>query len=309
VQVTVIIPTHNRADILKDCLERLKKQDFVKDEYEIIVVDDGSTDATAEVVENAKKHSKVQIHYHFQKNQGQGIARNYALRYAKGKIVILIGDDILVLPDFIKEHMKYHRKHINENDAVLGFIGWDPRLEITPFMDWLTNGSSIFGKFGGHQFAFEKLRGKKKANYNFFYTSNISLKKSLLKKYPFDSRFSSYGWEDIELGYRLTKKEKLNLYYNPHAIAYHFHPMGEDSLENRMKNIGKSAHLIHKKYPELHKVPTKFKMFIFRVLAHPITVFILKKIRELSKDRYYTMYFYALSKKFFLEGLKEGESL
>jgi len=306
-QVTVIIPTYNRADTLRDCLDRLKKQNFIKDEYEIIVVDDGSTDATSEVVEKAQKKTQVSIQYLYQKNQGQGIARNYGLRYAKGKIIILIGDDILVLPDFIKEHMRYHRKHINENDAVLGFIGWDPRLEVTTFMEWLTNGSAVFGKFGGHQFAFEKLEGKKKANYNFFYTSNISLKKSLLKKYPFDSRFSSYGWEDIELGYRLHKKEKLQLYYNPHAIAYHLHPMDEKGLEKRMKNIGRSAHLINKKYPELKKVPGKLKKFIFQVLANPVSIFIFKKIRELSKDRFYTMYFYALSKKYFLEGLKEGE--
>lgn len=306
-QATILIPTYNRAEILRDCLDRLKKQNFIKDEYEIIVVDDGSTDATSEVVEKAQKKSSVSIQYLYQKNQGQGIARNYGLRYAKGKVIILIGDDILVLPDFIKEHMNYHRKYINENDAVLGFIGWDPRLEITPFMDWLTNGSAVFGKFGGHQFAFEKLEGKKKADYNFFYTSNISLKKSLLKKHPFDSRFSSYGWEDIELGYRLTKKEGLNLYYNPHAIAYHFHPMDEEGLKKRMYNIGKSAHLIHKKYPELKKVPSKLKRFIFQIISNPVSIIIFKKIRELSKDRFYTMYFYALSKKYFLEGLKEGE--
>lgn len=304
VQATVIIPTYNRADILKECLEKLKKQDFVKSEYEIIVVDDGSSDDTKKVVENAQKKSSVSIRYLYQKNQGQGIARNFGLRYAEGKIIIFIGDDILVLPDFLKQHMTYHRKHLNDNEAVLGFVGWDPRLEITPFMEWLTNGSAVMGKFGGHQFAFEKLVGKRRADYNFFYTSNISLKRELLKKHPFDSRFSSYGWEDIELGYRLTKKEGLVLYYNPLAVGYHYHPMDESSLEKRMRHIGRSAHLIHKKYPELQKVPPKWKQVIFKLLANPITIFVLKKIREISKDRFNTLYYYALSKKYFLEGLK-----
>ncbi|MFC1647637.1 glycosyltransferase family 2 protein [Patescibacteria group bacterium] len=305
-QVSIVIPTYNRAESLKECLKKLKDQEFIKDEYEIVIVDDGSTDSTSEVVENAQKKSPIQINYLYQKNQGQGIARNYGLKHAAGKILIFIGDDILVRPDFISEHLKIHRKHPSENEAVLGFVGWDPRLEITPFMYWLTNGSSIFGKFGGHQFAFEKLEGKKTADYNFFYTSNLSVKRSLLIKNPFDSRFSSYGWEDIELGYRLTKKVGLKLYYNPHAIGYHNHPMDESSLEGRMRNIGKSAHLIHEKYPELKKVPSNFKKFIFGVLASPISIFLLKKIREISNDRYAALYYYALSKKYFLKGLKEG---
>ena len=299
-QFTVIIPTYNRADILKECLERLDKQDFMKNEFEVIVVDDGSTDNTKQIVENAQKKLSIQILYLYQKNQGQGIARNYALRYAKGKIVAFIGDDILVLPDFIKQHLNFHRRYINENEAVLGFVGWDPRLEITPFMEWLTNGSSVLGKFGGHQFAYEKLQGKKKADFNFFYTSNISLKRSLLKKHPFDSRFSSYGWEDIELGYRLTKKENLILYYNPMAVGYHMHPMTESDLEKRMYQIGKSAHLLHKKYPELKKVPPKWKQFIFMLLGSKVILYLLKKI---DPD---ILYFYALSKRYYLKGIKDG---
>lgn len=297
-QATIIIPTYNRADILQECLERLLDQDFIKSEYEIIVVDDGSTDKTKQVVEGEIKNSSVEIRYLYQKNQGQGIARNYALRYAKGKVVILIGDDILVLPDFVKQHLTFHRKYPQKNSSVLGFVGWDPRLDVTPFMDWLTNGSSVLGKFGGHQFAFEKLEGKKKADFNFFYTSNISIKTELLKKHPFDSRFSSYGWEDIELGYRLTKKEGLNIYYNPRAVGYHYHPMDEDGLAGRMRLIGKSAHLIHKKYPELKKVPTPAKKLIFQLISNPLSIAVLKKLK------WYTIYYYALSKKYFLEGLK-----
>ena len=302
--VSVIIPTHNRAGILKECLEKLINQNYPKNLFEIIVVDDGSRDDTREIIEKTVKNSQVSIKYIFQKTQGQGIARNLGIRYAKGNIVIFIGDDILVLNDFVKQHVRFHAKHPGENEAVLGFIAWDPRLEITPFMDWLTNGSAVFGKFGGHQFAFEKLYNKKTADYNFFYTSNVSLKASLLKKNPFDSRFSSYGWEDIELGYRLTKKAGLVLYYNPSAVVYHFHPMNESSLAHRMRQIGASAHLIHAKYPELNKVPSKFKKFIFWILSNSFSLFVFKKIREISNDKYCTMYFYALSKKYFLEGLK-----
>jgi glycosyltransferase involved in cell wall biosynthesis len=306
VQASVIIPTYNRAKILNECLKKLVDQRFVNSEYEIIVVDDGSTDNTKKVVLDIKKSSPVEIKYLYQKNHGQGIARNYGIKNAHGKIVVLIGDDILVVPDFLRQHMNNHRKNYNENDAVLGFVGWDPRLEITPFMEWLTNGSSVLGRFGGHQFAYEKLKNKKKADYNFFYTSNISLKRSILMKHPFDSRFSSYGWEDIELGYRLTKKEDLNLYYNPMAVGYHYHEMDEEGLKKRMRQIGKSAHLINKKYPELKKVPSNFKKFIFYLISNRAAIFIFDKLRKISNEKYFTLYYYALSKKYFLKGLKEG---
>jgi len=297
-QLSIIIPTYNRAKILDECLKRLDNQDFMKNEFEVIIVDDGSNDSTKVVVKTAQKKLSIQITYLYQKNQGQGIARNYALRYAKGGIIAFIGDDILVLPDFVKQHLTYHRKYRHENEAVLGFIGWDPRLEITPFMQWLTNGSSVLGRFGGHQFAFEKLQGKKRADFNFFYTSNISLKRSLLKKHPFDSRFSSYGWEDIELGYRLLKRENLILYYNPMAVGYHMHSMDESGLERRMYQIGKSAHLFHKKYPELKKIPPKWKQFVFIMLSSKPVLALLKRISP------NTLYFYALSKKYYLKGIK-----
>jgi GT2 family glycosyltransferase len=170
-------------------------------------------------------------------------------------------------------------------------------------MNWLTNGSSVMGKFGGHQFAYEKLKGKIEADYNFFYTSNISLKKTLLEKFPFDPEFSKYGWEDIELGYRLHKRVGLKLYYNAQAIGYHDHAMTEDSLAGRMRAIGASAHVFHKKYPELQKVPALKKQFAFWLLSNRFSIFILKFLRNLSQGKWTALYYYALSKKYFLEGL------
>ena len=297
--LTVIIPTCNRSEILRECLEALEKQTLEKKNFEIIVADDGSKDDTRKVVEYFEKKSDLQLSYFFQENQGQGIARNNAIKKAKGDIIVFIGDDIIVTPDFLHEHLRYHLRKSRENNAVLGFTDWHPKLKLTRFMRWLTNGSSIFGRFGGHQFAYEKLEGKEEADFNFFYTSNISLKRSLIEKYPFDPSFSGYGWEDIELGYRLYKRENLRLYYNPKAIGYHDHMMSEESLAGRMRAIGRSAWIFHRKYPELKKVPDGLKLFIFQMLSND---FLIRIFRFLSKDFYY----YALSKKYFLEGLERG---
>lgn len=303
--LSVIIPTCNRSKILEKTLEAVFQQSLAHKNYEVIVVDDGSQDNTKKAAENYMKKQK-NLNYFYQKNQGQGIARNTGVELAKGNIIIFIGDDIFVTPDFLHEHLRYHLYHPEEHEAVLGFTEWDPQLTITPLMKWLTNGSAVFGKFGGHQFAYEKLEGKQEANYNFFYTCNISLKKSLLEKFPFDPSFSKYGWEDIELGYRLYKRVGLKLYYNPKAIGYHHHFMDEENLKNRMLNIGKSAWIIHRKYPELKKIPSQFKQFIFWLIANTLSLGVLSMIKKISRGKIVTLYYYALSKKYFLEGLQKN---
>lgn len=157
--ISVIIPTYNRAKILKECLYALFRQDLPEKDYEIIVVDDGSRDDTKQIVASFKKKHQ-NLTYLSQQNQGQGIARNHGVEKAKGEIVVFIGDDIIVTEEFLTEHLRYHLRHSKENEAVLGFVTWHPKLTITPFMNWLTNGSTIMGRFGGHQFAFEKTAGQ-----------------------------------------------------------------------------------------------------------------------------------------------------
>jgi GT2 family glycosyltransferase len=257
-------------------------------------------------VEIIKQHHP-NLHYFHQQNQGQGIARNLGVSKAKGNIIIFIGDDIIVKPDFLSEHLRFHLRHPEENIAVLGFTTWHPRLSLSSFMKWLTNGSSILGKFGGHQFAYEKLENKPEADFNFFYTSNISLKYSLVDKFPFDPSFSGYGWEDIELGYRLHKRVGLKILYNPKAIAYHDHLMDESSLPERMRGVGESAWIFHRKYPELKKVPPLWKQFVFWLLSNKMSMAVLEGIRNMTQGRIASLYYYALSKKYFMEGLKSRQ--
>lgn len=331
-KLSVVIPTFRRADILKKTLKSLHNQTMPKKDYEIIVVDDGSNDkgATKKVVESFSKKQTKTTYLH-QKNQGQGVARNNGIKKAKGEIILLIGDDIIPANNqFLEQHIKFHKDHPAEHVAVLGFTDWHPDLKINHFMKWLTNGSCILGKYGGHQFAYEKLGGgpnglnshgkkvntrklegvlsisghRKQADYNFFYTSNISIKKSLLLKEPFDEEFGKYGWEDIELGYRLTKKHKLTLFYNPYAVGWHDHIITEDTLAPRMKMIAESGAIIDKKYPELHVMPSAKKIKAFKILSSSIVLQLLKLMSTISgkaKDYYY----YALSKKYYLKGIQE----
>lgn len=302
---SVVIPTYNRADILRKVLEAFYNQSMDERDYEIIIVNDGGSDHTARVVrEFGSKHKNLS--YLRQKNSGQGVARNRGISHAKGEVIVLGQDDIIPTHDFLYEHQKFHYLFPGENDAVLGFTAWHPELKINQYMKWVVNGSSILGRFGGQQFAYEKLHGKATADYNFFYTSNISVKTSLFKKFPFDPDFDGYGWEDIELGYRLQKKAGLKLHYNSWAVAYHYHEMDERSLPSRMEAVGRSSWILQKKAPELAKVPGLFKYLVLSLISSWPVVSTLKIIKTVSRDKYHGLYYYMLSKRYFLKGLKKG---
>lgn len=326
-QLSVVIPTFERSEILKMTLGALVEQSLSKKDYEVIVVDDGSKDGgkTKRTIEDfmyrgksRDAKQKLNIIYIRQKNLRQGIARNNGVKKAKGEIILFLGDDIIPADgNFLKKHLETHMRYPKENEGVLGFTDWHPGITVNYFMKWLTHGSCILKRYGGHQFAYEKLGGgpdgkdsfgekvtvrKKYADYNFFYTSNISLKRSLLSKEPFDKAFSAYGWEDIELGYRLQKKYDFKLLYNPNAVGLHHHVITENSLAPRMRAIAASASIIDKKYPELHKKPSKMKILAFKLLSNYITLQLLKHLSKMNR-KWMNYYYYCLSKKYYLEGL------
>lgn len=286
--LSVIIPTYNRADKLDRCLRALQEQSLAPESFEVLVVDDGSNDATPELLKEwSKKWPTLKVVH--QKNSGQGIARNKALKMAAGQIILFIGDDIYGSPDFLLRHVEFHQKHPEKTFACLGLTEWHG--EVTPFMHWLTH--------GGPQFAYDHLRPAEEADFWYFYTSNLSLKRECLEEESFDPSFKAYGWEDIELGYRLFQNG-LKLIYTPEALAYHDHPMEESSLKNRMIKVGRSAVLFQKKQPGLAVLPRGLKKIILSTLSSAPFIALSYLLKPLSPQPYW----YLLSKRYFLRGIR-----
>ena len=298
---SIVIPTYNRADALHICLKKLHESNFNEDQFEVIVIDDGSTDKTEKVTKEAKIKN---LKYFKQENKGAGQARNKGIKEAKGKITIFIGDDIFVTKDFLNEHFKIHKKNPEVNYACLGLTLWDPTININKLMKWSTNEYLFMGRFGGHQFAYNKLTPNNETGFKYFYTSNISIKTELLKKNPFSKEFSSYGWEDIELGYRLEQNHDLKIIYNPDALAYHSHEIPEESFEKRMKSVGKGALTFEKLHPDVNVIPKGLKKLILKLLSTNLSIGLLKISTRIYKQLE-PVYFYALSKRYFFVGLKE----
>lgn len=298
-EISVIIPTYNRAQILDECLSKLSEQTFAQTKFEVVVVDDGSTDNTEDVVQK-RQSTLTNLTYLKQNNQGQGIARNLGIKQAKGKITILIGDDMYPASNFLEQHYQFHKTHPAQNQAAIGHVDWHPNVKRTPFTKWLSNEHKYLKFLKGPQFDFRSLKNRQ-PNYHYFYTANISVKTELLKNNPFDTEISGYGWEDIELGYRLAKTANLQLSYLPTAKVFHNHQISVASLEQRMYHLGYNGYLVQQKHLEIKTTPNRLKSFLIQSFTNQIFLKLYKFINKLSPTLSPLSY-YALSKHYMMKG-------
>jgi len=229
--VSVVITTYNRWPILARTLAALEKQTW--DRLEVVVVDDGSSDETwagLKAWRDAVK-GRMRVAVARQENTGQGLARNRGLGMAEGDLVLFLGDDILPEPELVAEHVRRHR----ETDgpcAVVGFTDWDrARVRVTPALELVNR--------EGHQFGYAFMNDGEDVPYTCFYTSNISVPRAVLGEEPFDPAFRVYGWEDVELGYRLSLAG-VRIVYCASARAAHCHQMDLRALYRRQVAVGRS---------------------------------------------------------------------
>ena len=243
--VSVVIPTYNRIKTLLQTLRALENQSLPSEKFEVIVVDDGSTDSTEAEVKSFMGRTSMAIGYFKQANKKQGAARNLGIQHSQMPLLVFIGDDTIPSLHFLEEHLAYHsRKNRFGNVVVIGYTQWPEDIRVTPFMRFI-------GEYG-YQFGYSLIEGEGPLPFNFFYTSNISVLKTFLDELEciFEEDFTTYGWEDIELGYRLERLG-MELYYNRNAVTYHYHPVGISSFCLRQHNVGRASRIFLEKHPEL----------------------------------------------------------
>jgi glycosyltransferase involved in cell wall biosynthesis len=236
---SVVIPTYNRKPILEKCLRALEQQQTdanVFSGYEIVLVDDGSTDGTLEWLE---QHSAEFPHVrsHLQNHQGAAAARNLGVEQAKGDTIIFIDSDLVVTENFLQAHaeallqgqQQLGSDRIFTYGAVINTCNFEnPTSE--PYK--ITDFSAAY-----------------------FATGNVAIARKWLEKSGlFDTCFQQYGWEDLELGVRL-KQLGLKLIKCPQAVGYHWHP--PFALEQIPKLIdqeiqrGRMGVLFYQKHPTM----------------------------------------------------------
>jgi len=241
--ISVLLCSYNRADTLKRCLEALEKQTLSRDRFEVICVNDGSTDHTSEVMKAALKRLPGSYHEHA-KNQGLAAARNTAIRAARGRLVVFINDDTFPEPDFLEQHIQAHKAHPNEQTAIFGHIGFAREHAERILSQVLHQHNMLFPLVG--------TREEVPYDFNYFVTANLSVARQAFvsENIWFDETFRRYGCEDIEVGYRLWKRG-YRVYYCPQAKVIHDHRLTVHDYQRR--TVDNSSNLVQfvDKHPEL----------------------------------------------------------
>jgi GT2 family glycosyltransferase/glycosyltransferase involved in cell wall biosynthesis len=238
-EFSVIIPTHNRRALLGEVITALSAQQHAPP-FEVIVVDDGSTDGTREWLASRDGRGFSVI---TQPNRGPAAARNAGLAIARGRIVAFLGDDTIPAPDWLAAHAAAHRRANNDPRlAVIGRVDWHDRIRVTPFLRHINE--------HGAQFGFALIDNPQDVPFNFFYTANVSINRNAAGDERFDEEFPDAAWEDIEFAYRLTRNG-LRIHYAADARVRHDHPTQVDSFLRRQERAGYAAVIFHERHPEL----------------------------------------------------------
>jgi len=200
VRASIQLCTFNRAALLERVLDACFEQTVPEHAYEVVLVNDGSSDDTPAVIERARRRANCAFVVVDQPNSGLAKGRNAGIARASGERIVFIDDDVLPLPNFVEEHL---RSHASYPQAIVrgGAINVENFDELPPPV-W-----SIKDYSG-----------------NYFWTTNVSAPLKTMRAIGgFNESFSEYGWEDIDVGLRLRARGTRAM-FNPKALVYHFKP-------------------------------------------------------------------------------------
>ena len=234
-EASIVIPTYNRSQKLRSCLGALSAQTYPAAGLEVVVVVDGSTDGTLEMLSQLETPYELRVIR--QSNAGQPTALNRGAAEAAGPILIFIDDDIIVAPQFVEEHLRLHQSR----EQVVG-IG-QMTLTLPSEADWFARGFAQ--SWREHYEAFNQ--GKRQPDWDDCYGGNMSVSRAIFMAVGGNTTDLRRGY-DVELAYRL-KQYGCSFQYLPGAVGEQHESKGFRELSSDAEFAGAGSVALARRHP------------------------------------------------------------
>lgn len=257
VSFSIIVPVYNRPQEVKELLESLATQDFDGD-FEIVVVEDGSSDSSEEIV---KQYQQLHISYYYKENTGPGDSRNFGMRHAHGNYFIILDSDCILPKQYLVEVSKELR-----NDYVHCFGGPDAADEsFTTVQKAVNYVMTSFFTTGG-------IRGKATSVGKFQPRSfNMGISKEAFQKAGGFGRI--HPGEDPDLTFRIWKAGFETRLF-PKAFVYHKRRINWNKFYTQVNKFGKVRPILNKWHPGTARLTYWFpSLFMIGLGASIVMVF------------------------------------
>jgi len=240
-RASVIVPAFNAQNTLARCLAALGAQSVAPEEYEIIIVDDGSTDATAELVASFPPARYIPIPH-----AGAATARNRGSSIARGEILLFTDADCEPQPDWMEKMLGAF-----DDPSVTGAKG-----------TYQTRQREPVARFVQGEYEEKYARMRRAPTIDFVDTYSAAYRREIfLQNGGFDESFPTASVEDQEFSFRLAAQGHKMIFV-PDAVVYHEHPASLDAYWRRKFWIGYwkvRVHILHpdKLVSDSHTPPTQ----------------------------------------------------
>lgn len=229
--ISIIVPVLNGERFIGKCLESIAKLNYPKNDFEVIIVDNGSKDRTVDIIKNFQRYENIDIKLHFQKIRSSYAARNLGIKNAKGDIIIFTDADCIVYEDWLTNIIKPFT-----DETVGGVAG-----EILS-----AGGDSLTEKYSIDEGVLSQRRTFNSKFLPYAQTANAAYRKELFDLIGYFDEVISGG--DADYSWRMQLKTDYMMVFAEDAIVLHKHRTDLKGLFKQRFKHGYGYILIRNKY-------------------------------------------------------------
>lgn len=237
--ICISIATFGRSEMLEKVLESINLQTFPKSLVEVVVIIDGDDNQSEQVCEKYSK--RLNLKYQSITKSGLSFARNLSAQMATALLIRFQDDDDILDKQLLEKTIRYFSVHKDRNIALLNKTELTKDVQESAIMHFATNRS-------GHLFKYDDITPNIGLSYDYFWGGRITMYLDLFRDYLFDENLK-FGAEDIEMAYRITKKNKnFKVIYQDDLLQYMIRELNFVDLVKRKFKQGQAGRYIFDKY-------------------------------------------------------------